>query len=144
VDAIPHRKTQRFSKCLLAFKQRRVIKGKAWPSRNAGLKHILKARDFGNRCVSKHSEMGTEVTYLFSEFFGSGFRHPGSLSPVISDSHGLVFLARFFALARLSRASFFSSSSFETVRTMRSALLMRWASVSPGTGGAGSGFICPS
>jgi len=45
------------------------------------------------------------------------------------------FFARFFALARLSRDSFFRSSSFETVRTMRSALLMRSASVLPGTGG---------
>ncbi len=48
-----------------------------------------------------------------------------------------VFFSRFFSLARFTRASFFSKSAFDTVSTMRSALLIRWASVLPGTFGAG-------
>jgi hypothetical protein len=52
-----------------------------------------------------------------------------------------VFFVRFFSLVRFSRASFFSKSFFDTVSTMLSALLMRSASVFPGTCGAGSGFI---
>jgi hypothetical protein len=52
------------------------------------------------------------------------------------------FVARFLSLARLIRASFFSKSAFDTLRTMLSALLSRSAGVSPGTfGAAGSGFI---
>ena len=52
------------------------------------------------------------------------------------------FVARFLSLARLSRASFFSKSSFETLRTMLSALPIRSDGVSPGTcGAAGNGFI---
>jgi hypothetical protein len=46
-------------------------------------------------------------------------------------------VARFFSLARLSRASLFSKSAFDTLRTMLSALLSRPAGVSPGTLGAG-------
>src|SRR6266404_5937601 len=52
-----------------------------------------------------------------------------------------IFFERFLSRARFVRASFLSRSSFDTVRTMRSALLMRPASVLPGTFGAGSGFI---
>jgi hypothetical protein len=52
------------------------------------------------------------------------------------------FAARFFSLARLSRASFFSKSAFDTLRTMLSAWLSRSAGVSPGTFGAtGNGFM---
>ena len=51
------------------------------------------------------------------------------------------FFARFLALARFNLASFFRRSSFETVRTMRRALLNFCPGVSPGTVGAGSGFI---
>jgi len=52
---------------------------------------------------------------------------------------------RFLSLARLSRASSFSKSAFDTLRTILSALLRRSAGVSPGTfGAAGSGFISPS
>jgi hypothetical protein len=43
------------------------------------------------------------------------------------------FAARFLSLARLSRASFFSKSAFDTLRTMLSALLSRSPGVSPGT-----------
>lgn len=46
------------------------------------------------------------------------------------------FFGRFFRLA-----SFFKSSAFETLSTERSALLMRSASVFPGTFGAGDGFM---
>lgn len=54
------------------------------------------------------------------------------------------FVARFLSLARFSRASFFSKSAFDTLRTMLSALLSRSAGVSPGTSGAaGSGFMRP-
>jgi hypothetical protein len=52
------------------------------------------------------------------------------------------FVARFFSLARLSRASFFNKSAFDTLRTILSALLSRSAGVSPGTFGAG--FISSS
>jgi hypothetical protein len=51
------------------------------------------------------------------------------------------FLACLFSLARLSRASSFNKSAFDTLRTMLSALLSRSAGVSPGTFGAGNGFI---
>lgn len=46
-------------------------------------------------------------------------------------------MARFFSLVRLSRASFFTKSTFEILRTMLSALLSRSAGVSPRTFGAG-------
>jgi hypothetical protein len=51
------------------------------------------------------------------------------------------FLLRFFSRARFSFASFFSKSFFDTLSTMRRALLIRSAGVSPGTFGAGAGFI---
>jgi hypothetical protein len=51
------------------------------------------------------------------------------------------FLDRFFSCVRFRRASFFSRSFFDTVSTMLSALLIRSASVLPGTSGAGAGFI---
>ena len=51
-------------------------------------------------------------------------------------------MARFFSLARLSRASSFSKSAFDTLRTMLSALLNRSAGVLPGMFGAG--FISSS
>ena len=51
------------------------------------------------------------------------------------------FAARFLSLARLSRASFFSKSFFDTLRTILSALLSRSAGVSPGTRGAGDGLM---
>lgn len=51
------------------------------------------------------------------------------------------FFARFFSLARFSRVPFFSRSFFGTVNSILSALLIRSASVLPGTYGAGAGFI---
>jgi hypothetical protein len=60
------------------------------------------------------------------------------ISPVFSHAD---FLPRFFALERLSLASFFSKSAFEIVSTMRRALLSRSDGVLPGTFGAGNGFI---
>ena len=66
----------------------------------------------------------------------------GSHDRLRGDQEARFFVARFFSLARLSRASFFSKSAFDTLRTMLSALLSRSAGVSPGTfGAAGSGFM---
>jgi hypothetical protein len=48
---------------------------------------------------------------------------------------------RFFSFARFSFASALRIASFGTVSTIRSALLIRSASVLPGTDGAGSGFM---
>jgi hypothetical protein len=58
------------------------------------------------------------------------------------DQEARFFATRFFSLDRLSRASFFSNSALDTLRTMLSALLSRSAGVAPGTfGAAGNGFI---
>ena len=51
------------------------------------------------------------------------------------------FFFFFFSLARLSRAFSFRKSAFDALRTLLSALLNRSAGVSPGTFGAGSGFM---
>jgi hypothetical protein len=61
----------------------------------------------------------------------------------ISEDQGpTLFFARFFrARARLHFASAFSTSSFETVNILRTALSNRSNSVLPGTCGAGAGFI---
>ena len=53
------------------------------------------------------------------------------------------FSDRFLRRLRLSCASFFNRSAFDTVSTMRSALLNRSPGVLPGTSGIGSGFIVP-
>ena len=59
-----------------------------------------------------------------------------------ADPPQLVFFAaRFLSFARLMLASFLSRAALGTVNTMRRALLMRSASVEPGTDGTGSGFM---
>jgi hypothetical protein len=59
-----------------------------------------------------------------------------------NNSELRFFAARFFSLARLSRASFFSKPALDTLRTMLSALLSRSAGVFPGMfGAAGKGFM---
>ncbi len=66
----------------------------------------------------------------------------GSRDRVARSQRVRFFAARFLSLARLSRASFFSKSALDTLRTMLSALLSRSAGVSPGTSGAtGNGFM---
>jgi hypothetical protein len=68
----------------------------------------------------------------------------GSRDRLRGGQEARFFTARFLSLARFSRASFFSKSAFDTLRTMLSALLSRSAGVSPGTfGAAGNGFMPP-
>jgi hypothetical protein len=57
------------------------------------------------------------------------------------SQEGFLLRDLFSAFGRRRRASFLSRSFFDTVSTMLSALLIRSASVLPGTFGAGCGFI---
>jgi hypothetical protein len=68
-----------------------------------------------------------------------------SISALICSSYYYACFFRFFrACDRFHLASRFTSSSFETLNILLTALLNRSASVSPGTFGAGAGFILPS
>ena len=61
---------------------------------------------------------------------------------VARSQEARFLLARVFSLPRLCRASSFSKSVFDTLRTLLSALLNRSAGVSPDTSGAaGKGLM---
>jgi hypothetical protein len=77
-----------------------------------------------------------------SNFLTNGGGAPTGAS---SDSYigYFAFAVRFRSFVRLCFASCFTNSSFDALNSIRAALSMRSASVSPGTDAAGSGFMLP-